>query len=136
MVSRLDFQSSLHPAPAPPLCLPLIVVFFVLYETLLVLITKGPLTPPVRLCFLDLCCHDFSRYYCSKPRQVSAETEHKMVLQFVRKVFAFLSSVWALADIILDSLTVYRYQRMCQVLSRKYSTAFGTLTEDTIPILW
>ena len=47
---------------------------------------------------------------------VAAENKIKMVLQFTRKLLAFLSSVWALADIVLDSVTVYRYHTMCQVL--------------------
>ena len=38
-----------------------------------------------------------------------------MVLLLARKLFAFLSSVWALADIVLDTVTVVRYRDMCQV---------------------
>ena len=38
-----------------------------------------------------------------------------MVLSFARKLFAFLSSLWALADIVLDSVTVYRYHMACHV---------------------
>ena len=36
-----------------------------------------------------------------------------MVLNYLRKLFAFLSSLWALADIVLDSVTVYRYHSWC-----------------------
>ena len=38
-----------------------------------------------------------------------------MVIDFIRKVFAFLSSLWALADIVLDIVTVIRYRDLCQV---------------------
>ena len=38
-----------------------------------------------------------------------------MVLLLARKLFAFLSSAWALADIVLDTVTVVRYRDMCQV---------------------
>ena len=36
-----------------------------------------------------------------------------MILNFVRKLFSFLSSLWALADIVLDSVTVYKYHDQC-----------------------
>ena len=38
-----------------------------------------------------------------------------MVIDFIRKMFAFLSSLWALADIVLDIVTVIRYRDLCQV---------------------
>ena len=38
-----------------------------------------------------------------------------MVMDFMRKMFAFLSSLWALADIVLDTVTVIRYRDLCQV---------------------
>ena len=38
-----------------------------------------------------------------------------MVLSFASKPFAFLSSVWALADIVLDSITVYKYNTQCHL---------------------
>ena len=40
-----------------------------------------------------------------------------MVLDLMRKLFAFLSSLWALADIVLDTVTVIRYRDLCQVSS-------------------
>ena len=40
-----------------------------------------------------------------------------MVLDLMRKLFAFLSSLWALADIVLDTVTVIRYRDLCQVRS-------------------
>ena len=37
------------------------------------------------------------------------------MLVMVKKIFAFLSSLWALADMVLDTVTVVRYRAMCQV---------------------
>ena len=37
------------------------------------------------------------------------------MLVIVKKIFAFISSLWALADMVLDTVTVVRYRAMCQV---------------------
>ena len=58
--------------------------------------------------------------YSSQPQPdqnqlaVPADQNQEMVLSFLRKLFAFLSSVWALADIALSSVTVYRFHTLCQ----------------------
>ena len=36
-----------------------------------------------------------------------------MDLEFLRRLFAFLSSIWALADIALDCVTVNKYHKEC-----------------------
>lgn len=36
-----------------------------------------------------------------------------MDLEYLRKLFAFLSSIWALADIVLDCVTVNKYHKEC-----------------------
>ena len=51
-----------------------------------------------------------------------------MVIDFIRKVFAFLSSLWALADIVLDIVTVIRYRDLCQV-KRLLSSQQNTSTK-------
>ena len=38
-----------------------------------------------------------------------------MGLALLRKLFSFLSSLWALADIVLDSVTIINYRAACQV---------------------
>ena len=44
-----------------------------------------------------------------------------MGLALLRKLFSFLSSLWALADIVLDSVTIINYRAACQV-SHSYTT--------------
>ena len=48
-------------------------------------------------------------------------TTKRIMFLFLRKLIAFLSSLWALADIVLDTVTVIRYRAMCQV-SRRVKT--------------
>ena len=38
-----------------------------------------------------------------------------MDLEYFKKLFAFLSSIWALADIVLDCVTVNKYHKECMV---------------------
>ena len=63
--------------------------------------------------------------FCSKSYETSGVSGHaaaivshclaSTMLVIIRKLFAFLSSLWALADIVLDTVTVIRFRSMCEV---------------------
>ena len=58
-------------------------------------------------------CHAVLQYPSDCRQLITTITIIMLVM--VKKIFAFLSSLWALADMVLDTVTVVRYRAMCQV---------------------